>query len=107
MAVNYQDLIQIIIVFLCALIPFLLYLLLQSKFRGNFSQREYSSFSHRSYEYIEYSPPSQDFFPLTTEVQQPFIGDIGCLYNAHSPYLRCAINPTGDCKTCQHYEAKY
>lgn len=27
-----------------------------------------------------------------------------CRYNAHSAFLRCAVNPTGPCELCQHYE---
>ena len=34
------------------------------------------------------------------------IGDISCLYNAQSPYLRCAINPSGSCEDCPHYEKR-
>lgn len=34
------------------------------------------------------------------------IGDITCRLNAHSPYLRCAVNPPGPCESCRAYEAK-
>jgi hypothetical protein len=34
------------------------------------------------------------------------IGDITCQMNARSPYLRCAVNPTGPCETCRLYEGK-
>ena len=33
-----------------------------------------------------------------------FIGDTTCINNAHSPYIRCAINPEGPCDQCIHYE---
>jgi Family of unknown function (DUF6464) len=33
------------------------------------------------------------------------IGDRTCKYNAHSPYLRCAVTPDVDtCEGCRHYE---
>ncbi|MGQ9836849.1 MAG: DUF6464 family protein [Cyanobacteriota bacterium] len=32
------------------------------------------------------------------------IGDPTCRYNAHSPELRCAVNPHGPCEGCPHYE---
>lgn len=32
------------------------------------------------------------------------IGDITCAYNAHSELLRCAVNPTGPCDRCGHYQ---
>ncbi|NDJ17652.1 DUF6464 family protein [Myxacorys almedinensis] len=33
------------------------------------------------------------------------IGDFSCRHNARSPYIRCAINPTGPCESCHHYES--
>jgi hypothetical protein len=33
------------------------------------------------------------------------IGDISCRYNARSPYVRCAVNPTGPCETCRAYDS--
>jgi hypothetical protein len=32
------------------------------------------------------------------------IGDVSCRYNARSPYMRCAVNPSGLCEGCRdHY----
>ncbi len=32
------------------------------------------------------------------------IGDVSCKYNARSPYMRCAVNPSGLCEGCRdHY----
>lgn len=33
------------------------------------------------------------------------IGDFTCRYNARSPYVRCAVNPSGPCETCRFYES--
>jgi hypothetical protein len=33
-----------------------------------------------------------------------FIGDTSCQFNAHSPLLRCAVNPDGPCQACPHYQ---
>ena len=33
------------------------------------------------------------------------IGNINCINNAHSPHLRCAINPCGPCEGCSHFES--
>jgi hypothetical protein len=33
------------------------------------------------------------------------IGDITCVNNARSQYLQCAVNPTGNCAECPHFEA--
>ncbi len=34
------------------------------------------------------------------------IGDISCRFNAHSAYIRCAVNPTGPCQECRYYRIK-
>lgn len=33
-------------------------------------------------------------------------GNTNCVYNAHSPYLQCAVNPQGICQKCPHFEEK-
>lgn len=33
-------------------------------------------------------------------------GDITCQFNARSPHLRCAVNPTGPCDQCSHYQSR-
>ncbi|NET48237.1 MAG: pentapeptide repeat-containing protein [Merismopedia sp. SIO2A8] len=32
------------------------------------------------------------------------IGNIDCFYNARSPFLQCAINPSGSCDSCPDFE---
>ncbi|MEH2033356.1 MAG: DUF6464 family protein [Nostoc sp.] len=32
------------------------------------------------------------------------IGDVSCNWNARSPYIRCAMNPGGECQGCKDYE---
>lgn len=34
------------------------------------------------------------------------IGDITCQFNARSAYMRCAVNPSGPCENCLHYQPK-
>ncbi|TVP65268.1 MAG: hypothetical protein EA343_03805 [Nodularia sp. (in: Bacteria)] len=34
------------------------------------------------------------------------IGDISCTFNARSGYMRCAVNPSGPCQNCRHYEPR-
>lgn len=33
------------------------------------------------------------------------IGDISCKFNGRSPFIRCAVNPTGPCADCRFYQA--
>lgn len=32
------------------------------------------------------------------------IGDVTCRWNARSAFLRCAMNPSGECQGCKDYE---
>jgi hypothetical protein len=34
------------------------------------------------------------------------IGDITCQFNARSSYIRCAVNPSGPCDECLHYQPR-
>ena len=47
----------------------------------------------------------ESYFPDRTA--KYFIGDVTCINNAKSPYIRCAINPSGPCAECSHYENSY
>ncbi|BAU64054.1 hypothetical protein STA3757_14230 [Stanieria sp. NIES-3757] len=47
-----------------------------------------------------------DLFGHFYEYNLDSLGDLSCRYNAHSPYIRCAVNPDGPCQDCIHYQAK-
>ncbi|NJL01854.1 MAG: hypothetical protein HC910_15310 [Spirulinaceae cyanobacterium SM2_1_0] len=34
------------------------------------------------------------------------LGEPSCRFNARSPYLRCAVNPSGPCEHCPHYQPR-
>jgi hypothetical protein len=34
------------------------------------------------------------------------VGDISCQFNARSGYIRCAVNPSGPCQDCSHYQPR-
>lgn len=34
------------------------------------------------------------------------IGNPDCVFNAHSPLLRCAVLPQGPCSTCGHFKER-
>lgn len=40
------------------------------------------------------------------EAETRILGDTTCKFNARSPYLRCAVNPSGSCEDCYHYEPR-
>ena len=48
--------------------------------------------------------------PIEPPSNQPpemgeLIGDRSCRFNAHSPYIRCAVNPQGPCEGCRDYQS--
>jgi hypothetical protein len=34
------------------------------------------------------------------------VGNPDCVFNAHSPLLRCAVLPQGPCSTCAHFKER-
>jgi hypothetical protein len=40
------------------------------------------------------------------DLERYAIGDTSCHYNARSPYIRCAVNPSGPCTDCPYYKPK-
>ena len=57
--------------------------------------------SYHDYDYGDSYILSDDYIPGTN-----FVGDTSCINNAQSPHLRCAINPSGPCDGCSHYEKR-
>lgn len=107
--------IKLALILLLSILPSLVYLLifqkankrLQTRLRRAqiltaYNHRE--RFHHDSYAYSRESYPLRD---RRTPVTKYFIGDTTCINNAHSPYVRCAINPSGPCDGCSHYEANH
>ena len=46
----------------------------------------------------------QSIYRHDRSVNIGYIGEMSCIYNARSPYLRCAINPEGPCEGCNYYK---
>lgn len=109
--------IEFVLILLAALLPALLSFFLVRRAKRRFNQQmrrirvlnhyrrrlnrdsNLSAFNLRRFE-------RDNFFFLTDSPERydDFIGDITCRNNAKSPYLRCAINPSGPCEECSHYE---
>jgi hypothetical protein len=91
---------KIILVFLLALIPLLLgfWLIRQSKQRFQARMRRMRRLQVR-----EVMSNSSDYLE-SSERYQDYIGELSCRFNAHSPYLRCAVNPAGPCENCPYYQ---
>ncbi len=111
--------IEFILILFAALLPALLsfFLVRRAKRRFNEQMRRIRVLNHyrRRLNRENHSSSSDprrferdNFFFLTDSLEgcDDFIGDITCRNNAKSPYLRCAINPSGPCEECSHYEKR-
>ncbi|MBN3993824.1 MAG: hypothetical protein HWQ36_25920 [Nostoc sp. NMS2] len=41
---------------------------------------------------------------VVQEIEVDYLGDPSCKFNARSPFMQCAVNPSGNCANCQHFE---
>ena len=107
--------IKLALILVLSTLPSLVYLLVfrkakkrwQSRLRRaqnfNYHHQNYRNRLQRSYHHSNDSYPSHD---RRRPVTKYFIGDTSCVNNAHSPYIRCAINPEGPCDECVHFEKR-
>ena len=58
---------------------------------------------HKIALYVKHMPLPDEVTVLGDRI---VIGDAQCLYNAHSEIMRCAVNPDGPCRGCQHFEPR-
>jgi hypothetical protein len=95
----------IIVIFFLAILPSLLYFWIVPRAKQRFQARmrriRSRTVYHQPLEREDFDSYSQSFNPYSE-----FIGDITCRFNAHSPYLRCAVNPDGPCEGCSLYESR-
>jgi hypothetical protein len=106
--------IKLALILVLSVLPSLVYLLIFQKAKKRWRSRlrraqnlnafHYSyrdRLNRSSYDYSDDSPGLRNHRRPVTKY---FIGDTTCINNAHSPYIRCAINPEGPCDECVHYE---
>ncbi len=97
----------ILIILLISLVPSLLYLVLLPKFKRGWQRRP--RYRPRAFERRRRGSTCQpdDEWEQVEEIHSYFIGNLSCRYNARSPYIRSAVNPSGPCDDCPHYESKH
>ena len=95
---------ETIIVFVLGLIPpiFSLWMMRRAKERMQARLRAVRQQSFVAMSPRNQLPPDRDYI----EGVGYLIGDINCQFNARSAYIRCAVNPSGPCEDCRHYEPK-
>ena len=107
--------IKLALILIFSILPSLVYLLIFQKAKKRWQTRlrraQILTRYHHSYRDGLHSDSSEYSGDSSTSrerrrrpVTKYFIGDTTCVNNAHSPYIRCAINPDGPCDGCVHYE---
>ena len=106
--------IKLALILILSTLPSLIYLLIFQKAKKRWQSRlrraQSFNYYHQSYRdrlhrnSYSYSNDSYSRSDRRRPVTKYFIGDTTCVNNAHSPYIRCAINPEGPCDECVHYE---
>lgn len=96
--------IEIILIVITSLVPTIVYWLISPRVK----QRWHSRLRHSRLVTADRYPEDllASYQSSDTEFTRYFVGNTSCQFNAHSPYIRCAINPSGPCEDCPHYEAK-
>lgn len=109
--------IKLALILILSILPSLVYLLIFQKAKKRWQTRlrraqiiEYHQSYRERLHNDSYRRSNDNSSYLTRERRRPvtkyFIGDTTCINNAHSPYIRCAINPDGPCDECTHYEKR-
>ena len=104
--------IKLALILILSILPSLVYLLIFQKAKKRWQTRlrraqiltAYHNHHDRMYRDFNTYDDSYTARDRRRPVTKYFIGDTTCVNNAHSPYIRCAINPDGPCDECIHYE---
>ena len=105
--------IKLALILTLSILPSLVYLLIFQKAKKRWQarlRRAQTLTAHQYYrerlhhDLYSYSRQSYSSRDRRRPVTKYFIGDTTCIYNARSPYIRCAIAPEGPCDNCLHYQ---
>ena len=106
--------IKLALILILSILPSLVYLLVFQKAKKRWQTRLRRAQILTSYrqgyrdrlyrDSLNYSRSTYSVRDRRRSITKYFIGDTTCINNAHSPYIRCAINPDGPCDECIHYE---
>jgi hypothetical protein len=96
--------IEIVLIVLISLSPTLVYWLISPTVKQRWQSRLRRSRLATAYQDRE--DGLAGFRSSDLEFDRYFIGNANCNFNAHSPYIRCAVNPSGPCEDCPHYEPR-
>ena len=97
--------IRLVLILAVSILPCLVYLFIQRRVKRRWQSRLRRTRTMNFYQqHDRLRRPSSRNSDRYLRATKYFIGDTTCRNNAHSPYIRCAINPSGPCEGCSHYE---
>jgi len=103
---EHKSILETILVFIVSLIPPILSLWMMRRAKARMQAR-LLAVRQQSFVTVRVPPlnqlPSDRYY---LEGVGYLIGDITCQFNARSSYIRCAVNPSGPCEQCHHYERR-
>ncbi len=91
--------ISIVLIFTVGIIPSLISVWVIRQAQADINDRLQRAISRASRAWVP-DDSAPDLPPKPWQI----IGDRTCQFNAHSAYIRCAVNPAGSCQGCRHYE---
>lgn len=99
-----QKFLEALIIFLSSLIPSIVTLLLLRRAEEKARASILAARERATRRYFRELARSLD--PDHIPGAGRMIGDISCQFNARSAHIRCAVNPSGPCEGCSHYQPK-
>lgn len=95
---------EIILIFILGLTPPVVSVWTRRKAEAQARSRLVGAMESAARRSIQRLPlPSSQYEP--DEIALP-IGDRTCRFNARSAFIRCAVNPSGPCQSCSHYQRR-
>ena len=101
---DFDLVIRLVVIFIVSILPCLIYLIVQRRVKQRWQSRLRRARTMNFYQHHERSRVANYHQNYSQRETKYSIGDTTCRNNAHSPYIRCAINPSGPCEGCSHYE---
>jgi hypothetical protein len=96
--------IKIVLIVILSLLPSLIYWLVSPSVKQRWQSRLRRTRLMTAYQ--NRGDLLTSYHSSEIEFDRYVVGNADCRFNAHSPYVRCAVNPSGPCEDCIHYEKR-
>jgi hypothetical protein len=101
------EILAIVMIFLMAVAPLLIFIGAMHYIAGHpglYRYRDRTTAMPRQWAFVDRRIVTEHWVSLNWLDPSGYIGDTSCRFNAHSSFLRCAVNPAGPCQNCSCYE---